>query len=79
MGIKNNPFLQTIYNGSVVRLALKIRVDPSHIMFSKFNRLPSGRSYKAHKCKTNRLKLSFILAPITLLNNETCWLSHVSQ
>ena len=63
---KECPSLQTIYEGSVVRLARRILNDL----------LPSGRRYRAFKCKTNRLKLLFIPSSIIRLNKETCWFSH---
>ena len=79
MGKKDYPSLQTIYEGSVVRLAHRILNDPSHILFSVFDRLPSGSRDRAYECKIDRLKLSFIPTSITRLNKETCWLGHVSQ
>ena len=60
------PFLKTTYEGSMVRLAHRILNDRSLILFSEFDRLPLGRLYRAYKCKTNCLKLSFIGTSITL-------------
>ena len=77
MGKKEYPFLQNIYEGSVARLAYRILNDPS--LDSEFDQLPSGRRYRAHKCKTNCLKLSVIPKSITLLNKQTSWFSYVSQ
>ena len=53
--------------------------DRSHVLFPEFDQLPSGRHYRAYKCETNCLKLSFIPTSITLLNKETCGFGHVSQ
>ena len=74
MGKKDHPSLRTIYRSSVVRLAHRTLNDPSHILFSELDWLPSGRCYRARclKCKTNHLKLSFIPKSITLLNKEAC-------
>lgn len=62
--------LQLLYEEVVVRQASKISADPSHILFSEYDLLPSGRRYRASKCKYNRFKLSFVPTSISLLNKQ---------
>ena len=53
----------------VLRNARSILANDSHALYPMFDTLPSGHSFKCLSCKTNRKKLSFIPAVISLLNN----------
>ncbi len=63
--------LQAIYERAVVKGANKILSDPSHALFQEYVLLPSGRRYRASKCRSNRVKMSFIPTSILLLNKQT--------
>ena len=53
----------------ILRKARSILDNDSHVLYHMFDTLPSGRSFRCLSCKTNRKKLSFIPAAISLLNN----------
>ena len=60
--------LQSIYEQSVLSQAQRIARDPSHILHSVYDLLPSGRRYRVPCCKLNRFKNSFVPTSIKLLN-----------
>jgi len=70
IGQKDYPPLQTIYENKVVNLAYRILKDPSHILLPEYELLPSGRRYRASRCKSNRYKLSFLPTSIALINKQ---------
>ena len=53
----------------ILRKARSILTNDSHAPYPMFDTLLSGRRFKCLSCKTNRKKLSFIPAAISLLNN----------
>ena len=65
----NQGFLDS-QKAAVVRLAQKMADGPSHPLHEEFKLLPSGRRLRAHKCKLNRTKNSFVPHAITLLNKQ---------
>ncbi len=70
IGIKKYPSLQSLFENTVAKQALKIWKDPSHILYPEHEVLASGRRYRASRYKSNHYKLSFLPTPIALLNNQ---------
>ena len=70
IGRSNSPSLQSIFEKTVLSLANRVLSDPSHILSKEYELLPSGRRYRTWRCKSNRLKLSFLPTSIVLLNNN---------
>ena len=72
-GVREHPTLQAIFEETVLRQARKIIADPSHVLNSEYELLPSGRRYrvpvKNKKRYLNRYKFSFIPLSVTLLNS----------
>ncbi|KAF7643944.1 hypothetical protein LDENG_00230620 [Lucifuga dentata] len=68
MGKKEYPSLLSTYESVVVRQAQRILKDPTHILYHEYELLPSGKCYRASRCKSNRYKFSFVPTSITLLN-----------
>ncbi len=69
MGGTENLSLQAIYEQSVLRQAQGVLSDPSHILYTEFKLLPSGRRYTIPTCRLNCFKHSFVPTPITILNS----------
>ena len=73
MGVREHPTLKAIFEESVIRKAKKIVADPSHVLYSEYELLPSGRRYrvpvKNKKRYLNRYKFSFIPLSVNLLNS----------
>ena len=73
MGVREHPTLQAIFEESVVKKAKRIIADPSHVLHSEYELLPTGRRYrvpvKNKKRHLNRYKYSFIPISVTLLNS----------
>ena len=70
MGRTDKLSLQSIYEQSVLRQAQRVLLDPSHILQTEYELLPSGRRYRIPKCKLNRFKYSFIPTSIKMLNRS---------
>ena len=73
MGVREHPTFQAIFEESVVKKAKRIIADPSHVLHSEYELLPSGRRYrvpvKNKKRHLNRYKYSFIPISVNLLNS----------
>ena len=73
MGVREHPTLQALFEETVIGKAKKIIADPSHVLHSEYELLPSGRCYrvpvKNKKRYLNRYKFSFIPLSVTLLNS----------
>ena len=69
IGVKNHSSLQSIFEQATLRQANRIISDPSHVLHDEYELLPSGRRFRVPRCKLNRLKNSFILLSIKLLNS----------
>lgn len=67
-GVTNSNYLQCLYEKSVLREAQKILSDPTHILNSELESLPSGRLLRMHSCRLKRYKNSFIPVAIKILN-----------
>ena len=65
----NFPTLTHIYSVRVAKKAKSIAADPSHPLSCQFKLLPSGRRYSMPRCRSNRLRNSFIPTAISILNN----------
>ncbi len=60
--------LQELHLSRVSKRAVKITLDPSHQAHSLFERLPSGRRYRALSTRTTRYRNSFFPQVIHLMN-----------
>ena len=73
LGNEALPTLQDVFHKSVQKLALKRSTDPTHVLHSQYELLPSGRRYRVHKCRTNRYKHSFVPNSVQFSNwTKTC-------
>ena len=70
IGQKDYPSLQSIFENSVIKLANRVLTNPNHILHSEYEMLPSGRRFRASRCKSNRYGLSFLPTSIALLNRQ---------
>ena len=70
IGRRDSPSLQAIFEKTVLGLANRVLSDSSHILFSEYELLPSGRRYRVCSCKSNRFKLSFLPTSVVLLNSR---------
>ena len=70
-GVKEQVSSQTIYDQATLQKAYKIINDPSHILHSEFELLPSGRRFRVPHCRLNRFKNSFIPASIKMVNKNS--------
>lgn len=61
--------LYDLYKVRSLKKARAILADHSHPLWDEFMLLPSGRRYSLPRCRTNRLKRSFIPTAITIVNN----------
>ena len=58
-----------LYNIRTLKKVCAVLGDQSHPLFKEFTLLPSGRRYVVPRCRTNRLKNSFVPVATGLLNN----------
>ncbi len=70
IGMKQYEPVESLYNQAAMKQATRISADSTHPLFGEYELLPSGRTFRMPKCKTNCFKLSFVPASITLLNND---------
>lgn len=63
--------LAQVYSQRALRQAAKIINDPSHILHSAFQWLPSGRRLRCTACRTERRRATFV-PKATLLFNSSC-------
>ncbi len=63
--------LTQIYDQQTLRLASKIIKDPSHVLHSAFEWLPSGRRLRCPACRTQRRRATFVPKAMLLLNSQT--------
>ncbi|XDV25684.1 hypothetical protein PO909_029559, partial [Leuciscus waleckii] len=70
MGRTEKLSLQSIYEQSVLRQARRVLLDPSHILQTENELLPSGRRYRSPKTKLNHFKYSFIPVSIKIRNQN---------
>lgn len=57
-----------LFKSRSVTKAKQVLVDPTHPLHTHFKPLPSGRRYALPRCRTNRLKNSFIPTVTGFLN-----------
>ena len=67
------PSIKDLHSSRSRRKAVKITADPSHPADCLFNRLPSGRRYRAIMTKTSRHLNSFFPQAIALINSPCTW------
>ncbi len=70
MGVKQHPTPQALFEETVTRQAQKIISDPTHVLHSEYQLLPSGRRFRVPKCRLNRFKNSFVPLSIKALNDK---------
>ena len=61
--------LSELFKIRVVKKARQVLAEPDHPLGGQFVLLPSGRRYRLQRCRTNRLKNSFVPSAIMLLNS----------
>lgn len=61
---------QEIFEETMIRQSLKITSDPSHVLHTEYQMMPSGRRYRLPNCKRNRYKFSLVPLSIKLLNSK---------
>ena len=71
IGRKEYKPIQSLYEQAVRKQAERITADSLHPLFPEYELLPSGRRFRVPRCKTNRLKLSFIPTSVKLLNSNS--------
>lgn len=60
--------LTALCDQQTVKVARRIINDPSHILFSEFEWLPSGSRLRCPLCRTQRRKVTFIPRAVQLMN-----------
>ena len=68
MNRRDYPSLQSIFEKVMVNQAHKILDDPTHILHTEYELLPSGKRFRAISYKSNRFKQSFLPTSVALLN-----------
>ncbi len=63
-GVKQHPTLQALFEETVTRQAQQIISDPTRVLHSEYKLLPSGRRFRAHKCRLNPFKNPFVPCPL---------------
>lgn len=66
---KNLPTVEDTYNKSLIRKSSSVIKDDSHPLNEYFNKLPSGRRYRAPLARKNSYKNSFVPSAIRQLNS----------
>ncbi len=69
IGVREYTSLQSIYESLVFKNAQAIVSDSSHVLFSTYQSLPSGKRYRVPLCRSNRYKNYFIRVSIRILND----------
>ncbi len=67
---KDYPSIRSLFELCTLKEAKMILSDPSHVLHSCYELLPSGRRFRTLRCKLNRLKHLFVPVFIRLLNLE---------
>lgn len=70
VGHQDQGYMQSLYEKSVLREALKILEDPTHILHQEFTLLPSGKRFRTLNCRLNKYKNSFVPTAIRMLNDR---------
>ena len=63
--------LENLYSDSVLKKVNDIILDCNHPLFSSFHLLPSGNRLRSISSRTNRFKMSFVLAAIRMFNKSS--------
>lgn len=64
--------LGELFDQTIIRQAKIIISDNSHVLFSEFKLLNSGKRYRVPLCKYNRYKCSLVPLSINLINKQQC-------
>ncbi len=70
MGVKQHPTPQALFEETVTRQAQKIISYTTHVLYSEYQLLPSGRRFRVPKCRLNHFKNSFVRLSIKALNDK---------
>ncbi|KAK7106744.1 uncharacterized protein [Littorina saxatilis] len=65
------PSLDELVHKRTATKARKVVEDESHPLHDQFALMPSRRRYRAAKCRTSRMRKSFIPSAISVLNDTT--------
>lgn len=68
IGSQDIPSLQVIFKDTTLRQARRVSSDPEHALYSEFELLPSGQSFRAVKFKRNQFRFSFLPTSVALMN-----------
>ncbi len=78
VGLGIYPNLQSIFDKVILKQAMKMTRDPSHVLQREFELLPSGRCFRSPMSRYNCYKNSFVPLATRLLNSnssdKTVWL-----
>ncbi len=69
----STPNLTELNNRAITRIAISIEQDSTHPLNEYLDPLPSGRRYRAMRCRRARFGRSLIPSAITYLNNRHRW------
>ncbi len=68
ISVKGQASLQIIYEQATLRQANKMVCNLSHVLYTEYELLSSGRRFRVSRCRLNRFK-NFIPVSIKLLNS----------
>lgn len=68
---KNDLSLQSVFEKLSPFRHKKMLKDSSHVLYSEYESLSSGRGFRANRFKSDRFKLSFLPTSVTLPNKQT--------
>ncbi len=71
VGLGVYPNFQSIFDKVILKQAMKMTRDPSHVLQREFELLPSGRRFRTSMSRYNRYKNSFVPLAIRLLNSNS--------
>ncbi len=78
VGLGIYPNFQSIFDKVILKQAMKMTRDPSHVLQREFELLPSGRCFRSPMSRYNCYKNSFVPLATRLLNSnssdKTVWL-----
>jgi hypothetical protein len=60
--------LTDLFKSRALTKAVQISQDPTHALSMFYELLPSGRRFRAFKCRTKRFQTTFVPTSVTLLN-----------
>jgi len=71
VGLGVYPNLQSIFNKTAFKQARKMTLDPSQVLYSEFELLPSGRRFRTARFRYNCYRNSLVPLATRLLNSNS--------